>query len=66
MEEVRFGPALRGRFCVCITPIGRGKKMLRRFAILGAALLCLIALTAPAVWGSVPKIIVIEEFGATW
>jgi hypothetical protein len=40
--------------------------MLKRLAVLGATLLCLGALLVPTVWGSVPKIIVIEEFGATW
>jgi hypothetical protein len=40
--------------------------MLKKLAILGAALLCAGVLLVPAVWGGVPKVIVIEEFGATW
>jgi hypothetical protein len=40
--------------------------MLKRLAVLGAALLCFGALLVPAVWGGVPKVIVIEEYGATW
>lgn len=40
--------------------------MLKKLTILGAALLCVGALFVPAVWGSVPKVIVVEEFGATW
>ena len=43
-----------------------GGKMFRKLAIMGAAILFVGALLAPAVWGSVPKIIVVEEFGATW
>ncbi len=39
--------------------------MRRRFAALWAILLVLATL-APAVMASVPRVLVIEEFGATW
>ncbi len=40
--------------------------MLRKFAALGGILLLLGAVFAPAVMASVPKVAIIEEFGATW
>jgi hypothetical protein len=49
-----------------IKQVARGGQMLRKLAILGAAALCAGVLLVPAAWGSVPKVIVIEEYGATW
>jgi hypothetical protein len=40
--------------------------MFKKLAILSAAFLCLGMLLVPSAWGSVPKVIVIEEYGATW
>jgi hypothetical protein len=40
--------------------------MLRKLAVLGGIMLLLGAVFAPAVMASVPKVAIIEEFGATW
>jgi len=40
--------------------------MLKRLSIFCAAVLCFAALVFSAASGSVPKVIVIEEYGATW
>jgi hypothetical protein len=40
--------------------------MLKKLAIFCAAFLCFGALVVPAALGSVPRVIVIEEYGATW
>jgi hypothetical protein len=40
--------------------------MLKKLAIFCAALICFGAAVVPAAMGSVPKVIVIEEYGATW
>lgn len=40
--------------------------MLKKLAILCAAVLFAGTLVVPAALGSVPKVIVIEEYGATW
>ena len=40
--------------------------MLRRVAALGGILLLLGSVFAPAIMAGVPKVAIIEEFGATW
>ena len=40
--------------------------MFRKLAALGGIILMLGAVFAPVVMASVPKVMVIEEFGATW